>query len=208
MRGFTLIEVLLVMLIFGIVLGAVGDTVVAAYQNHEARTGDINMVRQGSIAIDTIDRELRMCEHLYYPDPIPSPSGSPPFFPSGANWSPLKSSSTPFVFTYFQQSSNSEICVGYWLNDTDNTIERFVYPAATQPGDFYPSGGAFPTPVGAPVTLASYVKIFQFSNIPLTSRNNYQFIGCTINLCRPLNPTPGQRFLAFPLQIQAPVISL
>jgi type II secretory pathway component PulJ len=227
--GFTLVEIVLAMFVFGFILVAVGDTVVAAYQNHENRTGDINMMRQGAIAMDTLERELRMCESVYYPDPDPSHHGggipynqasawSPSWTANGPGfpaWQPLKSTNTPFIFTYYQQTAKSEIVVGYWLNDSDNCVERLVYPTTGQ-SDFYPSP---PPPASPPQVLASNVQSFSFYELnqntvaaaingPNNFANDQPFISASMVLSRPVHPQAGQRFFSLPLECHVPVISL
>lgn len=122
-QGFTLVEVSVSMFLMCLVLMAVETVFVSGYAASNAGTQTAQMFRSAAIGFDEIGRELRLCDKIYYPD-TPTLSGG---------YAPRQGTNLPFVFRRYQAQSNSEVAVGFTMNDQSHTFVRVVYDPAFDP---------------------------------------------------------------------------
>ncbi|MBI3924171.1 MAG: hypothetical protein HY319_01395 [Armatimonadetes bacterium] len=143
--GVTLIEVLIASGLFVLVLVLVGQLTVAAYWSHSQTTSKNQVMRDGSIALDRLNRELSMCTDLLLPDPaVPETDYQ---------------GTQPLVFRTYTSRANPlpESVLAYRFDSARKALERRVYEPSFDPAD-----PVTQIPMGEPRIVAQKVVGFKY----------------------------------------------
>jgi type II secretory pathway pseudopilin PulG len=134
--GTTLVEVLLAIVLFGFVTYMMGWAVSTGYAAQARASQRLFTLGATAQALDLLNRELRVCQKMYLPDPATS-------FAEGQIFVPQKGLTSPLIFAHYSSAAASNIVVAWQVDysTTDGggrpapTLQRFLYEADFDPAD-------------------------------------------------------------------------
>lgn len=167
-HGMTLIEILIAGGLFVLVLVLVGQLTVAAYTSNTRTTSKNQALRDGTIAVDRLDRELSMCSRVLLPTPLVPET----VYHGGGQ------GAVPLVFrTYTSKASPSEQVVAYRFDANQKILERLVYDPGFDPG--VPASQVLEEPARE---LAQWVEDFRFRQAAPALTSGAPFIRVELDL--------------------------
>lgn len=173
-RGLTLAETLVALFLFGIIMTGVGVIFVRGYNIFQHGTSESFQFRAAAIGFDRMDRELRMCEQLYFPSPLPSPL--PYLYPPPPQTSIKQGVNKPLVFKRFDANaaastpSSPYVTSAFTVSPSQNLL-RIIYDPGFNPA--VPATQTISDPSRQITTFASSVQNFQ---VTVRSVNGQSFL--------------------------------
>lgn len=176
----TLVELLIAMGVLSLIMSMVVVAVASGLRGSTRMTTEMDTVRQGTVAADRLQRELRTCQQVYFPDPTSgawTDDGT-----TDVSYVP-NSTDTPFIFTHGTYppqgpALNGMEVVAYKWDDRAQTLNYLLYDPTT----FNPGGTMQPLNGAQWQTTATKVTDFKVTRYSLGNTHGVQYVGISMTI--------------------------